>query len=86
MAPGHSDSSGRYTLAGLPHEARAVVDIIAANVSLGAMGEIPAVATAGAGKKEIDVRLGPLVKLSGPRSRRRRQSDSRAPSLACSVT
>ena len=51
--------------AGLPHEARAVVDIIAANVSLGAMVEIPAVATAGAGKKEIDVRLGSLVKLSG---------------------
>ena len=65
MAPGHSDSIGRYTLAGLPYEARAVVDIIAANVSQGAMVEIPKVAAAGASKKEIEVRLGPLVKLSG---------------------
>ena len=65
MAPGHSDSIGRYTLAGLPYEARAVVDIIAANVSQAQWWRFPKLQRRCASKKEIEVRLGPLVKLSG---------------------
>ena len=56
-----------------------VVDIIDANGSLGATIEIPDAASAGANKREIEVRLQPLCLAFGPRARRGRQTRSPEP-------
>jgi hypothetical protein len=63
--PVHTGADGHCTLTGLSVEFSTVVDMVAANRSLGATVEIPDAASAGAGKREIDVRLVPLVSLAG---------------------
>ncbi len=62
---GRTGADGRTTLGGLSLEASTVVDIIAADRSLGATIEIPDEASAGAAKGEFEVRLVPLVSLVG---------------------
>jgi RNA polymerase sigma factor (sigma-70 family) len=63
--PSRSGTDGQCTLTGLSVEFSTVVDIIATNRSLGATVEIPDAASARAGKREIEVRLVPLVSLAG---------------------
>jgi RNA polymerase sigma factor (sigma-70 family) len=62
--PGRSDAEGRYTVVGLPSNHETVIDVIDEKRSLGATIEIPS-AAAGAKRSELDVRLQPLVSLSG---------------------
>ena len=65
QAPPARTPTGQSTLVGLPIETSTVVDIIATKRSLGATVEIPDAASAGADNREIEVRLQPLLSLSG---------------------
>ena len=64
-APGRTDAQGRYTVVGLSSEQSTVIDVIDANESLGATVEIPEAGTNGAKGADLDVRLQPLLSLSG---------------------
>ena len=63
--PVHSDASGKCVVGGMSIEFATVVDIISMGRSLGATTEIPDAGSAGANNREIEVKLLPLVPLSG---------------------
>ena len=63
--PGRSDAQGRYTLSGLAPDQSTVVDIIDAKGSVGATIEVPDAPPAGPKAGELEVRLQPLLALSG---------------------
>ena len=64
-APGRADAQGRYLVVGLAPDQSTIVDIIDAQGTLGATVEIPGAGSAGAKDGEMEVRLGPLLSLSG---------------------
>jgi RNA polymerase sigma factor (sigma-70 family) len=64
-APGHTDTEGRYPVAGISSDLSTVVDVIDAKESLGATIEIPDTDSGGANGSELEVRLEPLVSLAG---------------------
>ena len=63
--PGRSDGLGRYTMSGLPLDQSMVVDIIDAKGSVGATIEVSDAPPVGPKARELEVRLQPLLVLSG---------------------
>ncbi len=63
--PGSTDSDGMYTVTGLPTGNATVVDVLAAGRSLGATAEVTGADEAGPDRGVQEVRLGPLVRVTG---------------------
>ena len=64
-APGRTDTEGRFTVAGISSDQSTVVDVIDAKESLGATIEIPDADSGDANRPELEVRLEPLVSVTG---------------------